>query len=572
MRFKTVLSITLAAVALAACDEGAADSADTIRRTTQGADISQAGKVNPAQVIRDKEQWLSLSASDVKGLREDMDHYVVAYAAWKNQMDAEWRPPFTAARDKVGEGFAKLVEAQKALNKALIDARNQQGNSTSQTGTSSQGQKVDPVAEARQKRNEARAETLQSMREVQSLMARYASTYREMVGGSVDRLKNYHAIFNPAIDQYPDLKEGSNIAGRIGQSIDEGEVDALANSLAGSNGGGAVSLRQLAPNLAPNMFNLQRDLEKLDQFNLTGFGSNGLLSPKAGRITRLEILKHNSSNLDATGRGPGLTEAKPGSNDGPIELARCERIANNPANAATPCPVSWLPILQAKLNNNKDNPGNDDGMIAFSFPANSVGSDGVNGSALNLVRDVYFAPRVNGGLNPKRMLSQSQYSNGKFVFVHQGGEFAKDEDVDKLRGAPGQAPEINYEGFAFFAAPEDVGVKKFNYTLNLGTNEGSGSAETDYLKITLHDASFSKQKLDDRINGGEPVFGAIGAATFSKKRFVVENPVSNDVVKTPGPKKYKLAVMGEDASHVGGFIEDALDGDIVLVGGRNGAN
>lgn len=568
MRFKTVLSITLAAVALAACDEGAADSADTIRRTTQGADISQAGKVNPAQVIRDKEQWLSLSASDVKGLRDDMDHYVLAYAAWKNQMDSEVRLPFKAAREKAGEGFVKLVEAQKALNKALIDARNQQGNSTSQTGTSSQGQKVDPVAEARQKRDEARAETLQSMREVQSLMAQYASSYREKVGGSVNRLKNYHAIFNPAIDQYPDLKEGSNIAGRIGQPIDEGEVDALANSLAGSNGGGAVWLRQLAPNLAPNMFNLQRDLEKLDQFNLTGFGPDGRLSRSAGRITRLEILKHNSSNLDETGKGPGFTEANRTSNDGPIELARCERIANNPANAATSCPVSWLPILLAKLNNNKDNPGNDAGMIAFSFPTNSVGSDGVNGSALNLVRNVYFAP----GRNPKRMLSQSQYSNGKFAFVHQGGEFAKDEDVDKLRDAPGQAPELKYEGFAFFAAPEDVGVKKFNYKLNLGTNEGSGSAETDYLKIKLLQASFSKQKLDDRINGGEPVFGAIGDAKFFKKEFVMQNPVSNDIVKTPGLKKYKLAVMGEDASNVGGFIEDALDGDIVLVGNRTKDN
>ena len=145
MRFKTVLSITLAAVALAACDEGAADSADTIHRTTQGADISQAGKVNPAQVIRDKEQWLSLSASDVKGLRDDMDHYVLAYAAWKNQMDSEVRQPFDAARKEAGEGFAKLVEAHKALNKALIDARNQQGNSTSQTGTNPQAPQVNPV-------------------------------------------------------------------------------------------------------------------------------------------------------------------------------------------------------------------------------------------------------------------------------------------------------------------------------------------------------------------------------------------------------------------------------------------
>ena len=51
-----------------------------------------------------------------------------------------------------------------------------------------------------------------------------------------------------------------------------------------------------------------------------------------------------------------------------------------------------------------------------------------------------------------------------------------------------------------------------------------------------------------------------------------QNPVSNDVVKTPGPKKYKLAVMGEKASNVGGFIEDALDGDIVLVGGLKNAN
>ena len=192
-----------------------------------------------------------------------------------------------------------------------------------------------------------------------------------------------------------------------------------------------------------------------------------------------------------------------------------------------------------------------------------------NGSSLNLVRDVYFAP----GFNPKRMLSQSQYSNGKFAFVHQGGEFTKDEDLDKLRGgAQGKAPKINYKGFAFFAAPEDVGVKEFKYSLDLGANRGSGSAETDYLKINLHEASFSKQKLDDRINGGEPVFGAIGEAKFFKKDFVMQNPVSNDVVKTPGPKKYKLAVMGEDASNVGGFIEDALDGDIVLVGNRTKDN
>lgn len=558
MRFKTVLSITLAAVALAACDEGAADSADTIRRTTQGADISQAGKVNPAQVIRDKEQWLSLSASDVKGLRDDMDHYVLAYAAWKNQMDSEWRPDFNAAREKAGEGFAELVEAHKALD----DARNQQSS-----GTNPQGQKVDPMAQARQKFEEAQNKTRQSIAEVQNLMIRYASSYREKVGGNVDRLKNYHAIFNPAIDQYPDLKNKVDIPQL---NVLYNEVDRLAQRLARSDGG-VNSLERIAAEEAPQMSKLQRDLEELDQFNLTGFGPNGLQSRSAGRITRLEILKHNSSNLDATGRGPGFTGANPRSNDGPIELARCERIANNPANAATPCPVSWLPILRAKLKNN--NPRNDAGMIAFSFPANSVGSDGVNGSALNLVRNVYFAPRgKDGGLNSRRMLSQSQYSNGKFAFVHQGGEFAKDEDLDKLRGAPGQAPELNYEGFAFFAAPEDVGVKKFNYKLNLGANTGSGSAETDYLKINLLEANFSKQKLDDRINGGEPVFGAIGDATFSKKNFVVQNPVSNDVVKTPGPKKYKLAVMGEDASHVGGFIEDALDGDIVLVGGRNGAN
>ncbi len=558
MRFKTVLSITLAAVALAACDEGAADSADTIRRTTQGADISQAGKVNPAQVIRDKEQWLSLSASDVKGLRDDMDHYVLAYAAWKNQMDSEWRPDFNAAREKAGEGFAELVEARKALD----DARNQQSS-----GTNPQGQKVDPMAQARQKFEEAQNKTRQSIAEVQNLMIRYASSYREKVGGNVDRLKNYHAIFNPAIDQYPDLKNKVDIPQL---NVLYNEVDRLAQRLARSDGG-VNSLERIAAEEAPQMSKLQRDLEELDQFNLTGFGPNGLQSRNAGRITRLEILKHNSSNLDATGRGPGFTGANPRSNDGPIELARCERIANNPANAATSCPVSWLPILRAKLKNN--NPGNDAGMIAFSFPANSVGSDGVNGSALNLVRNVYFAPRGDtSGLNPKRMLSQSQYSNGKFAFVHQGGEFAKDEDVDKLRGAPGQAPELNYEGFAFFAAPEDVGVKKFNYKLNLGTNVGSGSAETDYLNINLLEANFSKQKLDDRINGGEPVFGAIGDATFSKKNFVVQNPVSNDVVKTPGPKKYKLAVMGENASNVGGFIEDALDGDIVLVGGRNGAN
>lgn len=554
MRFKTVLSITLAAVALAACDEGAADSADTIRRTTQGADISQAGKVNPAQVIRDKEQWLSLSASDVKGLRDDMDHYVLAYAAWKNQMDSEWRPDFNAAREKAGEGFAELVEAHKALD----DARNQQAS-----GTNPQGQKVDPMAQARQKFEEAQNKTQQSIAEVQNLMIRYASSYREKVGGNVDRLKNYHAIFNPAIDQYPDLK---NKVDTPQLNVLYNEVDRLAQRLARSDGG-VNSLERIAAEEAPQMSKLQRDLEELDQFNLTGFGPNGLQSRNAGRITRLEILKHNSSNLDATGRETGFTGANPRSNDGPIELARCERIANNPANAATPCPVSWLPILRAKLKNN--NPMNDAGMIAFSFPANSVGSDAVNGSALNLVRNVYFAPRGDtGGLNSRRMLSQSQYSNGKFAFVHQGGEFAKDEDLDKLRGAPGQAPVLNYAGFAFFAAPEDVGVKKFNYKLNLGTNVGSGSAETDYLNINLLEANFSKQKLDDRINGGGPVFGAIGDATFSKKNFVVQNPVSNDVVKTPGPKKYKLAVMGENASHVGGFIEDALDGDIVLVGDK----
>lgn len=553
MRFKTVLSITLAAVALAACDEGAADSADTIHRTTQGADISQAGKVNPAQVIRDKEQWLSLSAPDVdvKGLRDDMDHYVLAYAAWKNQMDSKWSPAFDAARKNVTQGFDDLVEAHRTL-----EALKKQ-NSTSQPVPNPQGQKVDPVVEAKQKHKEALVKTENAMREVQNLMIRYASTYREKVGGSVNRLKNYHAIFNPAIDQYPRLED---LTGQIKQYV--AEADDLAQKLAEPGGGSDILLdKDLLDKYAHNMYNLQKYLEKLDEFNLTGFGSNGRLSPNAGRITRLEILKHNSSNLDETGKGPGLTEAKPGSNVGPIELARCERIANNPANAGAPCPVSWLPILLANRNKN---PGKDGGMIAFSFPAKSVGSDGVNGSALNLVRDVYFAP----GRNPKRMLSQSQYSNGKFAFVYQGGEFAKDEDLDKLRGgAQGKAPTIKYEGFAFFAAPEDVGVKKFNYKLNLGTNMGSGSAETDYLHINLHQASFSKQKLDDRINGGEPVFGAIGKATFSKKLFVEQNPVSNDVVKTPGQKKYKLAVMGEDASNVGGFIEDALDGDIVLVGG-----
>lgn len=543
MRFKTVLSITLAAVALAACDEGAADSADTIHRTEQGADISQAGKVNPAQVIRDKEQWLSLSgASDVKELRDDMDHYVLAYAAWKNQMDSEVRQPFDAARKKVGQGFDELVKAHRTL----ISLQNQPQTPAPQPGTNPQGQKVDPVTEARQKLKEAKDKTKEAMNEVQNLMTRYASTYREKVGGSVNRLKNYHAIFNPAIDQYPYLRD---LTGQIEQYV--AEADELAQKLAEPGGGSDISLDKVAPNLSK----LQNELEKLDQFNLTGFGTNGHLSPKAGRITRLEILKHNSSNLDATGKGSGVTGAVPTSNDGPIELTRCERIANNPANAGTPCPVSWLPILLDP---------NDGGKIAFSFPSNLISPEAGNGSSLNLVRDVYFAP----GFNPKRMLSQSQYSNGKFAFVHQGGEFTKDEDLDKLRGgAQGKAPKINYKGFAFFAAPEDVGVKEFKYSLDLGANKGSGSAETDYLKIKLHEASFSKQKLDDRINGGEPVFGAIGKATFSKKLFVEQNPVSNDVVKTPGQKKYKLAVMGEDASNVGGFIEDALDGDIVLVGG-----
>lgn len=559
MRFKTVLSITLAAVALAACDEGAADSADTIHRTTQGADISQAGKVNPAQVIRDKEQWLSLSASDVKGLRDDMDHYVLAYAAWKNKMDSEWRSDFKAARDMVGEGFAELVSAHKALD----SLQKQPPTPAPQPGTNPQGQKVDPVAEAQQKLKEAKVKTENAMREVQNLMSWYASSYKEKVGGSVNRLKNYHAIFNPAIDQYPDLRD---LTGNIDQFV--AEADELAQKLAEPGGGRDILLDKVAP----NMSKLQNELEKLDQFNLTGFGSNGHLSPNAGRITRLEILKHNSSNLDETGKGQGVTGAARTSNDGPIELARCERIANNPANAGIPCPVSWLPILLAKRNKNPSNDGG--GMIAFSFPDNSVGSDGVNGSALNLVRNVYFAPRGDtGGINPKRMLSQSQYSNGKFAFVHQGGEFTKDEDLDKLRGgAQGKAPKINYKGFAFFAAPEDVGVKEFKYSLDLGANKGSGSAETDYLKIKLREASFSKQKLDDRINGGEPVFGAIGEAKFYKKDFVMQNPVSNDVVKTPDLKKYKLAVMGEDASNVGGFIEDALDGDIVLVGNRTKTN
>lgn len=371
----------------------------------------------------------------------------------------------------------------------------------------------------------------------------------------MDRLKNYHAIFNPAIDQYPDLKNVVDIP-ELRYLYDE--VDDLAERLAKNDG--VKSLEEIVAEKPLKMSKLQSDLEKLDQFNLTGFGTNGLLSPEAGRITRLEILKHNSSNLDATGKGPGFTDANLGRTKGPIELARCERIANNPANAATSCPVSWLPILLAKVK--KNNPGNDGGMIAFSFPSNLISSEAGNGSALNLVRDVYFAP----GRNPRRMLSQSQYSNGKFVFVHQGGEFAKVEDVERLR-AKGTT-KLKYEGFAFFAAPEDVGVKKFDYSLDLGANKGSGSAETDYLRITLGDADFSKQKLDDRINGGEPVFGAIGEATFSKKDFVLQNPVSNDVVKTPGRKKYKLAVMGEDASNVGGFIEDALDGDIVLVGGK----
>lgn len=550
MRFKTVLSITLAAVALAACDEGAADSADTIHRTTQGADISQAGKVNPAQVIRDKEQWLSLSASDdVKELRDDMDHYVLAYAAWKNQMDSGWRLDYKAARDKVGAGFDELVKARKALKDARDPSKKQ---TAPQPGSNPQSPQVDPVVEAENKVAEAKAKTRIAMLEVQTLMRRYADSYREKVGGSVNRLKNYHAIFNPAIDQYPGLRD---LTGNIDQFVDE--ADDLAEKLAEPGGGSDFSPDEDAP----KMFQLQKDLEQLDQFNLTGFGSNGRLSPNAGRITRLEILKHNSSNLDATGKGPGFTGAERTSNDGPIELARCERIANNPANAGTPCPVSWLPILLPKLY--------DGGKIAFSFPSNLISSEAGNGSALNLVRDVYYAPqgKKDKGPNPRLMLSQSQYSNGKFAFVRQGGEFAKDEDLDKLRGAPGQATEIKYKGFAFFAAPEDVGVKKFNYKLNLGTNRGSGSAETDYLDITLGEASFSKQKLDDRINGGEPVFGAIGKATFSKKLFVEQNPVSNDVVKTPGQKKYKLAVMGEDASNVGGFIEDALDGDIVLVGG-----
>lgn len=557
MRFKTVLSITLAAVALAACDEGAADSADTIHRTTQGADISQAGKVNPAQVIRDKEQWLSLSASDVKGsdvkrLRDDLDHYVLAYAAWKNQMDSKWRPDFDAARDKVGAGFIELVDAYKTLD----SLQKQPPTPAPKPGTNPQGQKVDPVDEAKQKLKEAKDKTKEAMNEVQNLMTRYASTYREKVGGSVNRLKNYHAIFNPAIDQYPYLRD---LTGNIDQFV--AEADDLAQKLAEPGGGSVISL-DLLDKYAHNMYKLQEDLQKLDQFNLTGFGPDGVLSPNAGRITRLEILKHNSSNLDETGKGQGVTGAARTSNDGPIELVRCERIANNPANAGTPCPVSWLPILLAKRNKNPSNDGG--GKIEFSFPSNLISSEAGNGSALNLVRDVYYAP----GRNPKRMLSQSQYSNGKFAFVHQGGEFTKDEDLDKLRGgAQGKAPKINYKGFAFFAAPEDVGVKEFKYSLDLGANKGSGSAETDYLKIKLREASFSKQKLDDRINGGKPVFGAIGEAKFSKKEFVKQNPVSNDVVKTPDTKKYKLAVMGEDASHVGGFIEDALDGDIVLVGG-----
>ena len=548
MRFKTVLSITLAAVALAACDEGAADSADTIHRTTQGADISQAGKVNPAQVIRDKEQWLSLSASDVKGLRDDMDHYVLAYAAWKNQMDSKLRPAYDAARKEAGEDFDELVDAYRTLK----DLDKQKANPAPQPGTNPQGQKVDPNAELEKAKKNVR----QSMGKVQRLMDWYASSYREKVGGSVNRLKNYHAIFNPAIDQYPDL---GDLTGHIDQYV--AEADALAKKL-GESDVDVQSSDKIAANEAPQMSKLQKELEKLDQFNLTGVGSNGHLSPNAGRITRLEILKHNSSNLDETGKGQGVTGAARTSNDGPIELVRCERIANNPANAGTPCPVSWLPTLLAKRNKNPSNDGG--GKIEFSFPSNLISSEAGNGSALNLVRDVYYAP----GRNPKRMLSQSQYSNGKFAFVHQGGEFTKDEDLDKLRGgAQGKAPKINYKGFAFFAAPEDVGVKEFKYSLDLGANKGSGSAETDYLKIKLHEASFSKQKLDDRINGGEPVFGAIGKATFSKKLFVEQNPVSNDVVKTPGQKKYKLAVMGEDASNVGGFIEDALDGDIVLVGG-----
>lgn len=554
MRFKTVLSITLAAVALAACDEGAADSADTIHRTTQGADISQAGKVNPAQVIRDKEQWLSLSASDVKGLRDDMDHYVLAYAAWKNQMDSKWRPDFDAARDKVGAGFIELVDAYKTLD----SLQKQPPTPAPKPGTNPQGQKVDPVDEAKQKLKEAKDKTKEAMNEVQNLMTRYASTYREKVGGSVNRLKNYHAIFNPAIDQYPYLRD---LTGNIDQFV--AEADDLAQKLAEPGGGSVISL-DLLDKYAHNMYKLQEDLQKLDQFNLTGFGTNGLLSPNAGRITRLEILKHNSSNLDATGKGSGVTGAKPTSNDGPIELTRCERIANNPANATTPCPVSWLPILLANLK--KNNPINDDGKIVFSFPSNLISSEAGNGSALNLVRDVYYTP----GLNPKRMLSQSQYSNGKFAFVHQGGEFAKVEDIERQR-AKGPT-KLNYEGFAFFAAPEDVGVKEFNYTLDLGDNTGFGSAKTDYLEINLGKAKFSKQKLDDRINGGDFVFGAIGEAKFKKKDFVEQNSVSKDIVKAPDPKKYKLAVMGEDASNVGGFIEDALDGDIVLVGGLKNAN
>ena len=484
-----------------------------------------------------------------------MDHYVLAYAAWKNQMDSEWRSDFKAARDMVGEGFAELVDAYKERE----SAKKQPSTSTSQPGSSPQ---VDPVKEAEKKRVEASKKTKDAMSKVQNLMIRYASTYREKVGGSMNRLKNYHAIFNPAIDQYPDLKNVVDIP-QLNDLYNE--VDELAEGLASSDVG-VESSDTIAADKARGMYKIQKKLEQLDQFNLTGFGSNGRLSPNAGRITRLEILKHNSSNLDATGKGPGVTEANPRSNDGPIELARCERIANNPANATTPCPVSWLPILLAKRNKN---PSKDDGKIEFSFPSNLISPEAGNGSSLNLVRDVYFAP----GFNPKRMLSQSQYSNGKFAFVHQGGEFTKDEDLDKLRGgAQGKAPKINYKGFAFFAAPEDVGVKEFKYSLDLGANRGSGSAETDYLKINLHEASFSKQKLDDRINGGEPVFGAIGEAKFFKKDFVMQNPVSNDVVKTPGPKKYKLAVMGEDASNVGGFIEDALDGDIVLVGNRTKDN
>ena len=562
MRFKTVLSITLAAVALAACDEGAADSADTIHRTTQGADISQAGKVNPAQVIRDKEQWLSLSASDdVKGLRDDMDHYVLAYAAWKNQMDSEVRPDFDAARKEAGDGFAELVDAYRTL-KGLDK---QKANPAPQPGTNPQSPQVDPVKEAEKKRYDASKKTKDAMSKVQNLMIRYASTYREKVGGSMNGLKNYHAIFNPAIDQYPvvDIPE-------LGDDLYT-EVENLAKSLAEPDNGDELSNK--IAKAAPHMSNLQNELEKLDQFNLTGFGSNGHLSRKAGRITRLEILKHNSSNLDATGKGSGVTGAASTSNDGPIELTRCERIANNPANAGIPCPVSWLPIFRAKLNNNNNNNNNDPndgGMIAFSFPSNLISPEAGNGSSLNLVRDVYFAPGKEGDLNPKRMLSQSQYSNGKFAFVHQGGEFAKVEDIERQR-AKGPT-KLNYEGFAFFAAPEDVGVKEFNYTLDLGDNTGFGSAKTDYLEINLGKAKFSKQKLDDRINGGDFVFGAIGEAKFKKKDFVEQNSVSKDIVKAPDPKKYKLAVMGEDASNVGGFIEDALDGDIVLVGGLKNAN